>query len=709
MNQCLDVAVNPVHELRAELNRFEERVIRQRDALILLTSRQVADSAALPQVLRSILEVSAATLCVERASIWKYNQERTSIECVDLHEARCQHHSAGYVLRAADYPAYFTALAHADVIAADVASTDPRTSEFTDKYLRPNGIQSMLDASLRLNGVVDGVLCHEHIGAPRQWTADEKSFVVAVSNVISLAFERCERQRAESVLSLQAAALNAADDAMVITDRAGTLVWVNRAFTRLTGYSANEAIGKNPRSLLNSGRHDASFYDEMWKTLLDGRVWRGHLTNRRKDGTTYVEDQAITPVTNGNGEVTHFVSLKRDLTEPNRLEAQFLQAQKMEVVGRLAGGIAHDFNNLLTVINGTAELALGDLPPQHPVRADFERIKESGDRAAALTRQLLAFSRKQLTRREPVDLGVLLTNFCGVLQRLIGEDVRLVVSADSTLAMVPADPSQIEQVVLNLAVNARDAMPRGGQLTLEARNVHLDEAFAATHSGVKAGPHVMLAVEDTGTGIAPETMARIFEPFFTTKEAGKGTGLGLATVYGIVQQSGGTVWVESEIGHGTRFLIYLPSAPAPEGGEAAATRDTPTPVTGHETVLLVEDEDAVRDLATRILHAAGYTVLAARDGNSAFERLQTGGADVEMIITDVVLPGPGGREFAERASQLRPGIPVLYTSGHTDDLVMAHGVGHNQLLFIPKPFTVAGLTNKVRDVLRASRVREGLV
>jgi two-component system cell cycle sensor histidine kinase/response regulator CckA len=590
------------------------------------------------------------------------------------------------------------------VLAADDAASDPRTRAFLDAYLRPNGIRSLLDAPLHMNGVVDGVLCHEQVGEARTWTADEKSFVVAVSNVISLAFERCSRHRAESTMRLQAAALNAAADAMVIADRAGNLVWVNPAFSRLTGYTEREALGQNPRNLLKSGRHDAAFYDGMWATLLDGHVWRGELTNRRKDGTTYVEDQTITPVTNG-GEITHFVSLKRDLSETRKLEAQFLQAQKMEVVGRLAGGIAHDFNNLLTVINGTAELALMDLAPEHPVRSDFERIKESGDRAASLTRQLLAFSRKQLTRREPVNLGQMLTNFRGMLQRLIGEDVHLVVTAGAPLAIVPADPSQLEQVVLNLAVNARDAMPRGGRLTLEAANVYLDDAFAASHTGVKAGPHVMLAVTDTGAGMTPETMLRIFEPFFTTKEAGKGTGLGLATVYGIVQQSGGTIWVDSAVGLGTTFRIYLPSSgpPAIEAGEASAL---PAPAQGHETVLLVEDEDAVRDLATRILQSAGYTVLAARDSESAFERLRSGGADVELILTDVVLPGMGGLELAERALQLRPGVPVLYTSGHTDDRVLAHGVAQNLVHFIAKPYTVSALTNKIRDVLTQSRLGE---
>lgn len=700
MDDGLDLSAQNVRDLRNELNRFEERVIRQRDALILLTSQQVTDCDALPQVLQSILEVSAATLGVERSSIWKYNESRTVLECVDLFESESGRHSAGMTLDAGAYPGYFTALTRAEVVAADDATSDPRTREFEYDYLRPLGIQSMIDAPLHLNGVVDGALCHESVGSARHWTADEKSFVVAVSNVISLAFERCGRHRAESLMLLQGAALDAAADAMAITDRAANLVWVNPAFTRLTGYSASEALGRNPRTLLNSGVHDAAFYDEMWATLLDGRVWRGELTNRRKDGTLYVEDQTITPVTKG-GEITHFVAFKRDLTETHKLQLQFLQAQKMEVVGRLAGGIAHDFNNLLTVINGTAEMALMDLGPNHPVRADFERIKESGARAASLTRQLLAFSRKQITRRELVDIGQLLTNFRGMLQRLIGEDIRLVVNTDARPATVSADPSQIEQVVLNLAVNARDAMPRGGQLTLEVVSVCLDDEFAATHHGAKPGPHVMLTVTDTGTGIAPGIMAQLFEPFFTTKDAGKGTGLGLATVYAIVQQSGGAVWVESEPGKGATFRICLPASGAVET-EPGFT-EAPPPPTGHETVLLVEDEDAVRDLATRILQAAGYTVLAARDGASAFERLRTGGADVELIVTDVVLPGMGGRELAERVGQLRPDIPVLYTSGHTDDTVLAHGVAQNLVHFIPKPYTVSALTNKIRDVLYASR------
>ncbi len=704
MTSSLDAGAEPAATLRDELGRCHARANNQRDALVRLTDHQMADCASFPETLRSILEVSAATLGVSRASIWRYNDTRFALECVDLYESATNRHSVAPALNADDYPDYFSALARAGVLAADDAVSDPRTREFTDGYLRPLGIQSMIDAPLYFGGALDGVLCHEHCGDTRHWTADEKAFVIAVSNQISLIFERCQRHRIEAALALQSAALDAAADAMVITDREGGLVWANPAFTQLTGYTVPEALGKNPRELVKSGVHDSSFYQNMWTTLLDGRVWRGELTNRRKDGVLYVEDQTITPVTDATGAITHFVSIKRDLSAQRTLEAQLLQAQKMEVVGRLSGGIAHDFNNLLTVINGTAELALMDLAPDHPVRADFERIKESGMRASSLTRQLLAFSRKQITRRETVDLSQLLTNFRGMLQRLIGEDITLIVNADALLATVSADPSQIEQVVLNLAVNARDAMPLGGRLTIEVRNVALDQAFADTHTGVNPGRHVLLEVTDTGTGMSAETLSLLFEPFFTTKEDGKGTGLGLATVYGVVQQSGGTIWVESALGRGTTFSIYLPATSAPQ----MATAKELTPAAGHGTVLLVEDEDAVRDLATRILRAAGYTVLAASNAAMALERLRTGGADVELIVTDVVLPGMGGREMAEQALKLRPGIPVLYTSGYTDDTVLAYGVAQNTVHFIAKPFTVSALTNKIREVVRRAPASGGM-
>jgi two-component system, cell cycle sensor histidine kinase and response regulator CckA len=684
-----------IRQMRDELNQFAERAVRQRDALLALTAVQLSDHREFPAGLGSILEVSAATLRVSRASIWRCNADRTGIDCVDLFDAAAGNHSSGFSLNAAEFPAYFHAIMVEDLVAADEAAEDPRTREFRDSYLRPLDIKSMLDAPIHLGGAVIGVVCYEHCQAVRHWSADEKSFAVAVSNLVSLAYERFERQRAESALTLQSAALNAAAHAMVITDRSGTVAWVNPAFSRLTGYTFDEAIGHNPRELLRSGMQDDAFYREMWETLLDGRVWQGELLNRRKDGSTYLEEQTITPVTTG-GTISHFVAIKRDLTDQRRLEGQFLQAQKMEVVGRLAGGIAHDFNNLLTVINGTAELALMDLSPTHPLREDFEHIQESGNRAASLTRQLLSFSRKQIATRTVLDVGAALTEFRNMLQRLIGEDIRLNVNATNGTGCVMADRSQFEQIILNLAVNARDAMPRGGVLNIGARTVDLDADFAATHQGVKPGPHVTITVSDNGTGIAPETIAKLFEPFFTTKEAGKGTGLGLATVYAIVEQSGGTIWVDSELGLGTTFTLYLPHVScAPD----TAARGPDPVVSGSGTLLVVEDDEAVRAVAVRILRSGGYRVLAAGDALAAMKALEDHGGVIDLIVTDVVLPGLGGRDLANQVEHLRPGVPVLFTSGYTDDTILAHGVRENTVHFIPKPYTVAALANKVREVL----------
>ena len=544
--------------IETECRESERRLLAQGTALIALTQRSLVNCGEVSGALKDIVETAARTLDVDRVSIWMYNASHDGIHCVALYELGANRHSSGLVLKEADYPEYFRALAHTNVIAADDAVTDERTSEFAESYLRPLGITSMMDSPLHCAGQFAGVLCHEHVGPPRRWKADELSFALSVANVASLVVETSARRRAESTLALQGAALNAAGDAVAITDRDGTVVWVNPAYEQMTGYSLDEAIGRNHRDLTRSGVQDTAFYKKLWTTLLDGRTWRSDIVNRRKDGTQYFEKQTITPVRSEAGEITHFVAIKRDLTEDRKLSAKFLQAQKMEVVGRLASGIAHDFNNLLTVINGTAELALTDLPEGHPLRKDFEVIQQSGHSAAALTRRILSFSRKQVITREPLDLGKVISDFRSMLQRLIGEDVVLSVESDESLCLVSTDVGHVEQLVLNLAINAKDAMPTGGQLTIETRNVDLDDRFVVAHPGSRLGRHLLLRVSDNGTGMDAATLARVFEPFFTTKGAGKGTGLGLATVYDITEQSGGTVWATSEPGKGSQFSVYLP-------------------------------------------------------------------------------------------------------------------------------------------------------
>ena len=373
----------------------------------------------------------------------------------------------------------------------------------------------------------------------------------------------------------------------------------------------------------------------------------------------------------------------------------------MESIGRLAGGIAHDFNNLLTVINGTADLALASLHGGSPLRQDLEQIRQAGERAAAMTRQLLAMSRQQLLQPEILDVNAVVRGMQGMLQRLIGEDVALHLALAEELGRIKADPSQIEQVILNLAINARDAMAHGGTLTIETRNL---ATAAPAHRPAPAGPLVMLAVCDTGIGMDDTARKRVFEPFFTTKEVGKGTGLGLSTVYGIVKQSGGTVWVDSHPGAGTTFTIYFPRAEGPVESRRLSTQAR-SDVDGDETVLVVEDESedesAVRMLSKRILEAAGYRVVTAANGSEALEVLERSTGPIHLMLTDVVMPGMNGRELATRVGQLRPEIKVLYATGYTADSLLRRGVLDATSQVVSKPFTARELRQKVREILDA--------
>jgi nitrogen-specific signal transduction histidine kinase/ActR/RegA family two-component response regulator len=389
-----------------------------------------------------------------------------------------------------------------------------------------------------------------------------------------------------------------------------------------------------------------------------------------------------------------------DVTERRQLEEQLLQSQKMEAVGRLAGGIAHDFNNLLTAVSGYTELLLSELPEGDPRRESAEEIRQAGDRAASLTRQLLAFSRRQVLEPRVLDLNAAIADMEKLLRRVIGEDIELTSSLDPELWRTRADPGQIEQAILNLVVNARDAMPRGGRLTLETANVELDEKFTRGLTTVHPGPHVMLAVSDTGLGMSPELQARLFEPFFTTKERGKGTGLGLSTTYGIVKQSGGSIWVYSEPGQGTTFKIYLPRCEEPLDAAPEAPPVPAIPLTGSETVLLVEDEPEVRRLVEKLLRKQGYTVIAAAGPGEAIP-LAGSLPRIDILLTDVIMPGMNGRELARSLAGRRPGMRVLYMSGYTDTAIAQQGILEPGTAFLSKPFTPDALARKMREVLDA--------
>ena len=506
-------------------------------------------------------------------------------------------------------------------------------------------------------------------------------------------------QEAEDSLRKLSRAVEQSADLVVITDRSGIIEYVNPAFERLTGYSREEVIGRNPR-ILKSGQQSSELYRDLWETILSGNVFRGVLVNQKKSGEIFYLEKTITPVRDAEGRITHFISNDRDITERRRLEAQLLQAQKMDAIGKLAGGVAHDFNNLLMVISAYAELMLDALAAEDPLRHNLQEILTASRRAADLTRQLLAFSRKQMQSLQLLDLNFVIQDISKMLPRLIGEDIQLVVVPGPDLGSVRADPVQIEQVVMNLAANARDAMPGGGRLIIETARVHLDEAYVQHHSIVPPGDYVLLSVTDSGQGIAPEHIAHIFEPFYTTKQEGKGTGLGLATVYGIVKQSGGFIWVYSELGLGTTFKIYLPSIHRRTSITPACKTAEISP-RGCETILLVEDEAAVRQSTREFLNLSGYTVLEAANGEDALHIAREYLGPIHLMVTDVVMPHLGGAQLAEQLAAERPQMKVLFVSGYAESTILRHGVIDVSTRFLQKPFGLKTLASKIREVLGA--------
>jgi PAS domain S-box-containing protein len=514
------------------------------------------------------------------------------------------------------------------------------------------------------------------------------------------------RREAEQTRALLAAIVESSNDAILSERLGGSITSWNRAAEQLFGYTATEAIGKPIALILPADRlHEE---EELQGLVRAGqRVELYETVRRRKDGAEIPVSLALAPIRDTTGKVVGASTSARDLSEQRaaaealkRTEEQLRQAQKMEAVGRLAGGVAHDFNNLLSVILSYSDLIASELSSTDPSSHDVAEIRKAALSAADLTRQLLVFSRQQIIAPRALDLNDIVVAMDKMLRRTLGEDVDLVSRLAPEPARVLADPSNIEQVIMNLALNARDAMPTGGKLTIETGTIELDESYAAEHLGARPGPHVLLAVSDTGTGMAPEIQARIFEPFFTTKEIGKGTGLGLSIVFGIAQRAGGSVWVYSEPGKGTTFKVYLPRSEATV--EASSASRVPIALHGGETVLLAEDQEQVRAVAHGILRRHGYRVIVAQNPGEALLLCEAHSGPIHLLLTDVVMPHLSGADLARRIAVTRPETKVLFMSGYTDDSVVRHGVLEDGVAFLQKPFTPESLARKVREVLDGS-------
>src|SRR3954471_4706155 len=526
----------------------------------------------------------------------------------------------------------------------------------------------------------------------------------AIRHALALHAEERQRWHAEAALRASEERFRAlvenSSDALLVLDAEGRIKYLSPSSERHLGWSPADMAGRALFDFLPPDDREL-VGTRMAETLSSpGRNIVAHVRFHHADGSWRIME-GIGVNRLSDPAVAGIVVNARDITERRKLEEQLRQAQKLEAVGQLAGGVAHDFNNLLTAILGYCHLMLDDVGDADPLRPDLLEIQAAGERAAALTRQLLAFSRRQMLQPQVVDINVVVTQLGKLLRRLLSEDVELVTKLAPDLHTVTVDPASVEQILVNLAVNARDAMPTGGRLTIETANVDLDEAYAVTHLTMTAGAYVMVAVSDSGAGMDAATRARVFEPFFTTKEQGKGSGLGLATVYGMVKQSGGDIWGYSEPGHGTMFKVYLPPAEVPSA--AVAQMGDGRDMRGWETVLLVEDEDAVRALAREVLRRHGYVVLEAAHGLDALRVAERHPDDIHLMVTDVVMPHLSGRALAQRLASVRPHMKTLFMSGYSDHALLPDDLAPGAA-FLQKPFTPEVFARKVRRILDAEPV-----
>ena len=567
----------------------------------------------------------------------------------------------------------------------------------------PDGFARKVLATYDNNTYSEKFECHVLAGEGREerwlqhWSQPVRSGLYAGGRVEHY-YDITERKQNEAQQKRLVSALEQSGESVMVTDQNATILYVNQAFERLTGYAWEDVAGQTPR-ILHSGKHSKNFYRAMWETLTHGEVYRGRLVNRRKDGTHFTEDISIAPVTDDAGRIVNYVAVAQDVSDRLRLEAELQQAQKMESIGRLAGGVAHDFNNMLGTILGNAELALDAMEPHSPLREDLTEIVHAAKRSAEITQQLLAFARKQVVTPRRLNLNEAIDGMIKMLRRLVGENVVVEWAPDPEEIIIEIDPSQLNQILANLCVNARDAITDVGVITIHTRIEYLDaKAICDCRHAGAPGPYALLSVNDTGCGMDAETIMHLFEPFYTTKAVGKGTGLGLATVHGIVMQNGGCIRVSSKPWEGSTFRIYLPLCM--KETDMAETDPRPTAAQGQgETVLIAEDEESVLRLTRSMLEKLGYKVLAASSPKEALQLADAFDGHIDLLLSDVIMPGMNGRDLATHMKDKYPDLHCLFMSGYTADVIADHGVLDDGVYFIQKPFTTQQLAHRVQVAL----------
>lgn len=730
------IAIQNARLFQAERNQREQaealRIQSRRHNRELALLNHVIIASAVGQEIESILQMIcrelALILDVPHTAAVLLNEEKTDAVLVAGHQDGSHPAVIGLAITTAGNPAAQYLFERKETLLSEHAQSDPRL-ELLHDLLRERQIGSLALVPLIVEGEGVGALALGAV-APHTFSSEDVALAQRVAEQASGALARARLVRTQRRLS---AAVEHSVEAVVITSEDARILYANPAFERIVGRDRETFIGKSLSTFGSERLMDPS-HPDMWQTIRSGNTWQGRLEYLGADDHPLTLDLTVAPVRDQTGEIVNFVATMRDMSREIQLEKQFHQAQKMEALGRLAGGVAHDFNNLLTVIRLSTHMLQRELDPDGPLWTHTEQIQETSDRAARLTKQLLSFSRRDVVEPKILDLSDIISDLSPMLERVIGEEIELKTELADDLWPVKADLSQMDQVIINLAVNARDAMPDGGTLAFETANVELDEAYAALHMDVRPGEYARLTITDTGTGMDAEVQAHLFEPFFTTKRPGEGTGLGLATVFGIIRFAGGHIRVSSRVGQGTAIHIYMPrtmeiglqamarpplsvahllaagpgaaEAGAPlslvKGAPPGASRDLKH-VKGTETVLVVEDEDTVRDQAVLVLKSYGYHVLAAGDGTQALEISGDYEGPIHLLLTDVIMPRMNGRELAEQLQPIRPETRVLYMSGYTGDVLAPYGVLAEGVAFLPKPFSLAALTGKVRETLDTRR------
>jgi len=655
------------------------------------------DRGAMDYLVKGTFSAMQLTVTLRHA-LQRRKNEQSLRDSVALFEGIFRHHSAikfvldpgsGSILDANDAAAAFYGWSVAELRTMNVAQINTLSKEellvITEniRLKKKNNFEfrhRLADGSIRDVEVYSGII-----------NAGKKEFIHSIVHDIS------QRKQAERERERLQAAIDQAGETIVITDTEGRIEYINPVAEEVSGYTRQELLGSQT-NIFKSGQQDTALYDTLWATIVGGKNWTGRLINRRKDGSLYTEALTISPIRNTAGSIANFVAVKRDITEKLLLEAQLLQAQKMESVGRLAGGVAHDFNNMLSVILGFTQMAIDKTEPDSELHEDLLEVLDAAKRSANITRQLLAFARKQTIAPKVLNLNETIEDMLKMLRRLLGEDINLVWQPQSSLWRTKIDPSQIDQILANLSINARDAITGVGKITIETGHAVFDEKYCAEHIGAIPGNYVLLTVEDNGCGMAKDVQENVFEPFFTTKESGQGTGLGLATVYGIVKQNNGFITLFSEPGQGASFKIYLPQYDEPDVA-VENKKDSYMQHGNGQTVLVVEDETAILRLTGKILENLGYVVHTAATAVEAVDLADAHRENIQLLITDVVMPEMNGRELAELLRVRVPGLKILFMSGYTSSVIAAYGVLGEGINFIHKPFLHKDLAEKVYAVL----------